>query len=115
VVVMIHFATGGEGVLHGGGEQATAAANREGSGGLAFSQRKERREWASAGLKGGGVGLGWPIGQGLGRGKAAQEEGRGDGSGEGGGPEEGEEGAGRPGGEGGQALAGWVEVSWAKR
>jgi hypothetical protein len=47
------------------------------------------------------VGLGWPAGQGRGRGKVAQEEGRGEGPGEGGGPEGGEEGVGLPGGEGG--------------
>jgi hypothetical protein len=78
-VAMIHFATGQEEALHGGGEQAAAATNREGGGGLAFGRRKEKREWASTGSKGGGVSLGWPVGQGLGRGKATQEEGRGDG------------------------------------
>jgi hypothetical protein len=35
-----------------GGAVAAAAASREGGGGLAFGQRKEKREWASAGLKG---------------------------------------------------------------
>jgi hypothetical protein len=83
VVATIHFATGGEEVLRGGGEQAAVAANREGGSGLAFSRRKEKREQASAGPKGGGVGLDWPASQGPGMGKAAQEEGRGDGPGEG--------------------------------
>jgi hypothetical protein len=102
VVAAIHFATRGEGVLRGC-EQAVVAANREG---LAFGRRKEKRERASAGPKGGGVSLGWLVGQGPGRGKATHEEGRGDGLGEGGGPEGGEEGVGRPGGEGGQAPTG---------
>jgi hypothetical protein len=83
VVATIHFATGGEEVLRGGGEQAAVAANREGGSGLAFSRRKEKREQASAGPKGGGVGLDWPASQFPGMGKAAQEEGRGDGPGEG--------------------------------
>jgi hypothetical protein len=55
----------------GGARSATAMAKRavaarsSGGGGLAFGRRKEKREQASAGLKGGGgpVGLLRPIGQ----------------------------------------------------
>jgi hypothetical protein len=55
-----------------------AAARSSGGDSLAFGRRKEKREWASSWLKGGCVSLGWLAGQGLGRGKTAQEDGRGE-------------------------------------
>jgi hypothetical protein len=42
---------------------------------LAFGRRKEKRSWASAGLKGGGVSLGWSTGQGPGRGRLPKRRG----------------------------------------
>jgi hypothetical protein len=57
-VATIHFPTGGERVLREGAEQAAVVANRDGDSGLAFGRRKGKREQASAGPKGGGIGLG---------------------------------------------------------
>jgi hypothetical protein len=65
----------------GGAHNAAAMAKRatvarsSGGGGLAFGRRKEKRERASTGLKGGGVGLGWPAVQGPGRGRPPKRRG----------------------------------------
>jgi hypothetical protein len=62
---------GGDGQTGGGG--AVIGRRR-----LGLWPKEGEEGAASTEPKGGGVGLGWPVGQGPGRGKATQEEGRGE-------------------------------------